>query len=206
MDVLDNYSRPKVVFDVDDVLWPLGEVVARRLGIDPERYFYQFSVKDNPALTEKEREAIIMAFADPRYFMEIEFFAEIENIMRPRELGAIVKIKSNSFSEQIAKLKIQQLLAVVPGLREDDIQTNIIHYGQSHGKTIDPDTTIFIDDSPYNVATSPATANIMPDLGNWNRGAEAMRIINNKPVRYAKSLREINNLVYAQVKHQLRIA
>lgn len=197
-------SRPKVVFDVDDVLWPLGEVVARKLGINSERYFYQFSVKDNPMLTEQEREAVIAAFADPQYFAEIDFFAGIENIMKPCELGAIVKIKSNSFNEQVARLKVQQLLATVPNLCEDDIQMNIIRYGQAHGKTIDRDTTIFVDDSPYNIATSPAITNIMPDLGNWNRGAEAMRIINGRPVRYAKSLCEINELVYAQIEHQLR--
>lgn len=190
----------KVVFDVDDTLWSLGEAVAQKLGIERERYFYHFKVTENPKLTEKERAAVIAAYADARFFREIEFFPGIAEILRPQELGARVIIKSNSFSEEIAKLKIQQLLAAVPGLKPEDIKMNIIDYSRTHGKTIDDDATIFVDDSPFNIATSPARVNIMPDLGGWNQDAEAQKLVQDKTVFYAKDLREINRLVYEQVQ------
>lgn len=198
--------RPKVVFDVDDVLWPLGETIAKHFGIDFERYFHHFKITENSRLTDAEREMIIAAYADTTFFEKIEFFAGAKDILRPRELGAIVKIKSNSFSERIAELKIQQLLAAIPGLTEDDIQMSIIDYDRTHSKTIDDDTTIFVDDSPFNVATSPAHINIMPDLGGWNRDASAQELLRERTVFYAKDLSEINQLVYAQVKEQLKLS
>ena len=193
----------KVVFDVDDVLWSLGGAIAQHFGIEPERYFHHFKVTENEKLSKQEQEAIIAAYADAKFFQEIKFFSGIEDILRPRELGVTVKIKSNSFSERIAELKIQQLLAAIPGLTEDDIQMNIIDYSRTHGKTIDNDATIFVDDSPFNVATSPAKLNIMPDLGGWNSDAAAQELVRNKAVLYAKDLNEINQLIYDKLKTEL---
>lgn len=193
----------KVVFDVDDVLWPLGDVIAKRLGIEPARYYYHFKVTENPKLNRHEQEAIIAAFADAELFKDMEFFPDIENILRPRELGATVAIKSNSFSKEIASLKIQRLLATIPGLQESDIKMNIIDYSKTHSKEIDADTTIFIDDSPFNVSTSPAKVNVMPKLGGWNGDESAQQLIHGKTVIYAENLSEINKIVYKQVEQLL---
>ncbi len=195
-----NSTPAKIVFDVDDVLWPLGMTIVKRLGIEPERYFYHFKVIENAKLSKPAQEAIIAAFADVRFFQEIEFFPGIREILEPRELGAVINIKSNCFSEQIADLKIQQLLAAVPGLTKDDIEVSIIDYSRTHAKAIDTDTTIFVDDSPYNVATSPARVNIMPDLGGWNNDASAKELLRGKTVFYAQTLDDINQLIYAQLK------
>jgi len=196
----------KIVFDVDDTLWPLGEAIADYLGIEKERYYHHFSVRDNSALSKDEQEAIIAAYADVRFFKNIQFFAGIEAILRPREIGAVVQIKSNSFNEQIADLKIRQLLKAVPGLTAGDIKMNIIHYGQAHKKSIDNDATIFIDDSPFNVATSPAEVNILPDLGGWNKDTEAQTLMAGKNIKYSKSLQEINRLIYQETEARLRQA
>lgn len=198
-----NKTELKVVFDVDDVLWPLGETIARHFGIELDRYFYHFKVTENDRLSRQEQEAVIAAYADASFFQEIKFFPGIEELLRPRELGVTVKIKSNSFSEKIAELKIRQLLAAIPGLTEDDIQMNIIDYSRTHGKTIDNDATIFVDDSPFNVSTSPAKINIMPDLGGWNSDAAAQALVQGKNVFYAKDLNEINQLVYSKLQEEL---
>lgn len=197
-----NAGKPglKVVFDVDDVLWPLGETIARHFGIELERYFHHFKVTENEKLSKREQEAVIAAYADTMFFQEIKFFPGVENLLRPRELGVMIKIKSNSFSERIAELKIQQLLAAIPGLTRDDIQMNVIDYSRTHGKTIDEDATIFVDDSPFNVSTSPAELNIMPDLGGWNSDAAAKELVRDKTVIYAKDLNEINQLIYSKLQ------
>lgn len=187
---------PHVVYDADDVLWPLIHVVARRLRIDIKRASAIFSIRDNPKLSTKEQQAIISAFADPSYFQNIEFYPGTAEILRPRELGAKVSINSNSFNQQIADLKREQLLAAIPGLQPEDLRMNIIDYGGTHHKKFAPDTTILVDDSPHNIALSPAIVNYMPMTVRWAWSPTALDMVAQKPVIWKPDLIAINQHVY----------
>ncbi len=199
-------DAPWVVYDVDDILWGLMFRVAKRANLDIKRCMAIFRIRDNQLLTRREQDYIIDAFADASVFENIEFFPGAEDILRPRELGAVVKINSNSFSERIAELKVQQLLAAIPGLTPDDIQMNIIDPSNAYRKPLDPRTTIFVDDSPYNVANSPAIINVMPTFMTWSHCPSAVVEMAGKYVIYRPSLVEINRFVYRAVEHLAKAA
>ncbi len=199
MGILDSNKTSLVVYDIDDIVWLLNYRIAEDLGIDENRFLSTFSVKDNPLLSRDERQKIIAAFADSRYFENIQFMTGVENILAPQQLGAKVVFNSNSFSERIAELKTEQLLAAVPGLRQEQIQMHIIHYGKTHKKALDPSTTILVDDSPFNVALSPALMNVMPAWMPWSYSDEAIEQLADKPVKWCESLDDINDFVYQTV-------
>lgn len=184
-------EKPLVVYDVDDILHPLEYRIADDLGIDVGRFLHTFAILENPKLSDQEREKIIAAFANSKYFQEIEFIDGIERILEPEKYGARVEINSNAFSEDIGRLKREQLLAVVPGLRPEQIKINVIHYGKSHTKTLNPEMTIFVDDSPFNVGLSQALINIMPTWMPWSYSKEALAQLTDKSVTWRDSLNEM---------------
>lgn len=186
-----DQDAPLVVYDVDDILHPLEYRIADDLGIDINRFLYTFSVRHNPQLTIQEQDAIIEAFANSKYFQDIEFIDGVERILEPEKYGARVEINTNAFSEEIGRLKREQLLAAVPGLKPEQIKISVIHYGKSHNKVIDPKTTIFVDDSPFNVGLSAALINVMPIWMPWSYSKEALEQLSSKPVTWRDSLNEM---------------
>lgn len=202
-----SYGKPPlVVYDVDDILWPLMERVTKRLGIDYERATYLFSIHDNPKLTPAERRAILESFANPAIFEDIEFYPGIEDILKVEQLGARVMINSNAFNADIAHLKTEQLLAKVPGLTPENIQMNIIHIADNHKKRMNPDTVIFIDDSEHNIMLSPAVVNVMPvNRPLWCTNHEAIQRLSaaRKTIRWCTDLYDINRFVEITVAYLL---
>lgn len=189
-------KQPVIVYDIDDVLWPLIHHIARRGGIDPARSSAIFSVYDNQLLSSSEQEYIIQSFADATVFEKMSFYPGAADILRPQELGTIVRINSNSFSERIAELKTEQLLALVPGLKPEQIQMNIVNHSSAHKKPLTSDTTILIDDSPKNIHLSPALVNVMPKNLAWSYCPDAIQTVAGKRVVWKPNLQKINEYVY----------
>lgn len=195
-----DQEKPLAIFDIDDVMHLLEHRIANDLGIDINRFLCTFSVRDNPQLTPSEKKAIIEAFANPKYFRDIEFLPGVERITEPQEFGALVGANSNAFSKEIGELKREQLLAAVPGLKPEQIQINVIHYGETHRKELDPRTTVLHDDSPFNVAMSPALLNSMPSWMPWTHSREALQQMASKLVTWHDSLNDMIDFTCAAVR------
>lgn len=197
---------PLVVFDCDDFLWKMMRRIVLHLGLDFQTATAVFAIRENKLLTPAQQDAILAAFADERYFRNIVFEPGIADILKVCELGAEVKINSNAFTEQVAEAKFYSLLAVVPELKPSQIQMNIVSAGPSaQRKTMDPRTTILGDDSPYNIALSPALLDIVPKDMPWSISPKAMEIMRGKRVFCAENLEHTNQLIY-QVVSALRSA
>ncbi len=195
-----NQEKPLAIFDVDDILHLLCYDIAEDLEIDASRFLYTFSVRDNPLLTTSEKEAILAAFADPKYFQNIKFLPGTERILEPQEYGASVGIDSNAFSERIGELKREQLLAAVPGLKPEQVKINVIHPGEAHSKSLDPRTTILHDDSPFNMEQSPALLGSMPRWMPWSYSNEAMDQLTGKLVTWHDDLNQMIDFTCAAVQ------
>ena len=191
-----------VVYDYDDIFWPLLETVCRRLGIDFQRAGAIFKIKENPLLTHEEQEAIIAAFADPAFFQNIQFFPGIADITKILELGAELKINSNAFNAAISNLKTDQLLAAVPDLRPEQIQMNIIDHSISDRKPVDPRTIIFHDDSPHNILKAKAILNSMPEQPAWTHEPHLVNTFKqdlHRQVIWCPDLQAMNQMTYEVV-------
>lgn len=198
-----NQQTPLIVYDVDDILWGLMPRIAARGRLDPQICYALFDLSNNEQLSPDERDYIITSFADADIFRDINFYPGIDQLLRPQELGAKVKINSNCYSHDIAELKITQLLRAIPELTSADIQVNVIDHSQTTRKPLDPTTTILIDDSPHNIANSPALLNIMPSYVAWSSHPSAKQQVQHQSVIWQPSLEAINNFVYQAVEHLL---
>lgn len=197
---------PVIIYDIDDILWPLIWRVATYNGIDPARAGAIFTMRKNIKLTPEEQEAVIASFGDPRMFEDIPFYPGVEEILRPRELGAIVRINSNSFNEEIARLKIVQLLEAVPGLKREDIQMNIISYAQHDQKPFTLAPTFLCDDSPHNQCKSEALIGVMPRTPTWSLyppDVQAMAQAR-KCIVWQDDLIQMNEFVYRATEHLIQ--
>ncbi len=189
-------TKVVIVYDMDDILWSLMTVVCQFCDIEYARATRIFSIRDNDQLTHAEQTAILDAFANPKIFERIQFYPGAADIMRPAELGAIIKINSNAFTSQIANLKRDQLLAAIPGLHPSNIQMNIVNPSTAKHKVLDPDMTIFIDDSPHNIASSSAIINLMPRTIGWTSHPGDIQKIAGKRIHWEDNLLAINTLIY----------
>lgn len=191
----------KIVYDYDDVLWGLNLRAYDRLKI-PFENSVDFSVFDNPHLTPSQREALIATYQTADTFTNIDFFPSIEDILRVEELGATVYINSNCYNQTVLELKRQQLQQVLPQLNPAHIQFNLIGKNANR-KVIDADTDIFVDDSPYNIATSHAKINIMP-VYPWNTTTRAKQLVKAQSTVWCQNLQEITQYIYQTVANQLK--
>lgn len=194
-----------ITYDQDDFLGRLMEPITADLGLDFQTATAKYNIRENPALTSAEREAIFLAFANPKYFQEIDFYDGIEDIMLPCELSSTkIKVKvgvnTHSFTQTISDLKIEQLLDRVRKIQREDIQANVISANEGLHKTHVRIPTILGEDSPYNVACSPALLNIMPETIDWACNNEAREIIGDKLTVWQPSLTAINHYVYELVE------
>lgn len=156
-----RWEKPRIVYDVDDVLWSLDRRVFGQLGIPLEKHI-EYRIQDNPLLTPAEREAVMAAYCDQQTFVDIEFeLPAASEIFRPEQLGAHVEIRSNCYSQAIADQKAMEVARLFPDLRPDQLILQTIST-KTYRKDLRDDTFIFVDDSPYNIAKSDARFNIIP--------------------------------------------
>ncbi len=155
----------KILYDVDDVLWPCTQHVFGKLNIPIERET-DFRIENNPELTPTERDAIIHEFQNADNFAEMNFYASARDILRPEELGAMVGIHSNAYSEAIAQHKLRQIPELLSKIRPEQLIVNVVT-PQTNRKQISSDILAFVDDSPYNIRGSRAKFNFVPRRP-WN--------------------------------------
>ncbi len=167
---IGSTNRPKIVYDCDDVLWPLTERVCKKCHI-PLGKQTVFRIQDDPKLTDDEKQAMAACFDEPENFCEMQFYPEISELADIFALGAEVAINSNCFNKAIAELKRNQLSATLPFLRKKDLHVNVVT-PQSNHKSIGDDVLVFVDDSPYNIARSKSLINLVP-MRPWNTTNDA---------------------------------
>lgn len=209
----------KVVYDVDNVLWPLNRRVFARLKID-WRKDTTYNVLSNPNLTVAERQAVLDIFHQADTFAQIRFFPDAKDILQVESLGATVRIHSHCYTADIAQSKFQQLRQLLPAIKPAFIKMTIISHDPNH-KQIDADAFVFVDDNPYNIITSKAPVNIVPRQP-WNTTPEAAQVLTSgrkvlvetgwqaalpelisrhqRCAIMAENLREVNQIVQQAVK------
>ena len=148
-------SRKKVVFDIDDILWPLNKRAAKMADIAYDD-LVTYSIDDNPRLNEAEKLRLRDVYLDPSLFEDINFYDGIERI---NDLDADVYTNSNVFSRKAEELKKQQLMRKLNIPAENYIFNRVTE--DNAKKQIGPDVYIFIDDCPHNIMHSDAVYNIM---------------------------------------------
>lgn len=147
----------KIIFDIDDILWPLNDRVAKRTNIDTNKLI-TYNPKDNPLLSENEKQRLLDEYNRADLFENIKFSSGIEKI---NNLNADVYINSNVYSQRAIDLKKSQLQKIL-NIPDDHYVFNLITPETSkEPKIIKSDVFIFIDDSPYNIINSNAQNNIM---------------------------------------------
>lgn len=217
-DKLDSMA-PKIVYDVDDVLWSLFQADLNYIGYSRDRDI-DYHYADDPRLSDAEKSAITEAFHLSEVFTKMDFYPETQEILRPEFLGAEVYINSNCFSEEIIEHKRRQLAEILPNLPPERIALNLVTI-QTNRKTIPAEVFAFVDDSPYNIAKSSAKLNIVPEiswtyaqktrdimcqdktlLNDWSRQlpAASRDFSEASYVVIARDLAEVNQIVYQAVK------
>lgn len=172
-----------VVFDVDDILWSLNKRAAKLANVPYEK-LVTFSVPENTLLTLEEKERVLAVYNSDELFEEMEFHNGIERL---NHLKATVHISSNVFGEIPAKLKMENLLRVLT-IPIENIHLNLVT--DPYKKKLPEGTYIFVDDSPYNIANSTATHNIMLKRA-WNTSELANKIMGDIPRVQFDTLDEI---------------
>ncbi len=209
----------KIIFDVDDVLWPLTDSVFDRSSIPCCHGDFHIQSTD---LTLDQQAKILAGFQDPENFKNIEFYAGAKDITRPMQLGYEIQINSNSYNEEIREHKRRQLLEFIPELTEHNLQLSLISESKDHShlkqKRVGSDVLIFVDDSPYNIGSSRAKINIIPRkpwninhkaratatdnhpkvkiFENWRAHLPEIALAKAKTIVYADGLSEINQLIW----------
>lgn len=194
-----------ITYDQDEFLSRLMGPITSDLGLDFQKATAVYHIRENANLSVQECEAILAAFANPKYFQNLQFYDGAENIMLPCELSSTkltvkVGINTHSFTETVAALKTSQLLDFIPGLRPEDIQSNVISASDALRKSHARIPTILGEDSPYNVAISPARVNFMPETIPWACNDMARKIVDGRPTIWLTDLNAINRYVYELVE------
>lgn len=194
-----------VVYDNDDVLFPLNEIICAKRSIDIHK-ITDFYINSNARLTPAEKEIIMQDYKDPNTFANMHYYEGAERIKEVEKLSKLVQvwICSNSFSKEIANHKYRQL-PIITGITPDRIVLNVINSENNTEKKLPDNTTIFIDDSPYNIAKSNAKLNIMVKQP-WNMSTRAIELASSSSgvLRVAKNTLEANSIVVENVKELIR--
>lgn len=190
----------KAVFDIDDVAWDLSGKVAKNVGVDYADLI-DFHILQNERLTMEQRLAVNDYYRDREIFRDMQFYPGFDQVMDLQLIGAIVQMNSNSFSEEVRDDKIPQVTAAAPGVGRENLRFNVVNEKTTLKKRFDDDTYVLVDDSPYNIAISPAVWNIMPRVP-WNQTPKAHEIVKDKTVIYVPAgdfriiIRLVANLLY----------
>lgn len=173
----------KIVFDLDDVAHDPNYRIAQALGIDYEDLI-DFHVLENPRLPMETRIAVNNCYADVRFFRNIKFYRGFERIMDlQQKYPVLVQTNSNSFGVDIRDCKFCAVRQAVPALPPKQMRFGIVGVQTTLQKRFDDDTLILVDDSPYNIALSPAKLNILP-IQPWNQTPKAFDIMKGKPIQF----------------------
>lgn len=173
----------KVVFDLDDVAHDPNYRIAQHLGIDYED-IVEFHTLENPRLPMEIRIAINNCYADASFFRNIKFYPGFERIMElQQKYPVLVQVNSNSFGVDVRDCKFCAVRQTIPDLPPEQMQLGIVGAQTTLRKRFDDDTIILIDDSPYNIALSPAKLNILP-IQPWNQTRKALDLMTGKPIKF----------------------
>lgn len=181
---------------MDDTLWSLNKRICQHTGIPYEKII-TFSIHENPLLTESEKQMTLSSYGNTTMFENIEWFdgiSQLNNMIHDENIN--VFINSNSINETCSALKRRQLHEILD-ISDDHIIMNAIGSKKKNGiqKTIDSDTYIFVDDSPHNVAMSPAKYNIMMKTP-WNQSDTGKAIVKDKNVIYCDNFNHVLKTIY----------
>lgn len=167
---IESHVNPydvSVVFDIDDTIWTQFALAAKAVGVDPAK-LDNFVVQNNPYYTNEEKARLFEAFRDVRLFEQAEFYPGIEKMIALHELGIKIRFDSKSFTEEISAVKRRRLKEKLPFLEDSDLRLVVREKDHAAtGKNIGPDVTFFVDDNPYNILTSAAVYNLLPQK-TWN--------------------------------------
>lgn len=142
----------KVVYDIDDVLNNLNDVVMGELGIERWRV-KQFRIRDNKDLTQEEIDRIQAHYANPDVFARTTICPSIKHILDIETINpeVAVFIHSLSYSEKIKQVKERQLAQAIPEMRHDRILLEV-----GGDKAVLDDIHILVEDSYINCVDSKA--------------------------------------------------
>lgn len=186
----------KIIFDMDDTLWSLNKRICQHTGIPYEKII-TFSIHENPLLTESEKQMTLSFYGNTAMFENIEWFdgvSQLNDMIHDENIN--VFINSNSANDTCSALKHRQLHEILD-IPDDHIIINATGCKKKNviQKTIDSDTYIFIDDSPHNVAMSPAKYNIMIKTP-WNQSDTGKVIVKDKNVIYCDNFNHVLKTIY----------
>lgn len=154
--------KRKVVFDLDDVLWPLNYVACQLLNIDYSK-MVTFGIGDKSELTADEYERLTNLFEDPELWKHIKWEEKALDIYKLERYNAEIYIDSNCKNQDVADFK-RSFLSNTLQIPDERIILNVTQ----SPKVVKSDTFIFVDDLMTNIQNSRATHNIMPTKL-WNR-------------------------------------
>ena len=159
----------KIVFDLDDTLWGLNNLVTSLVGADYNK-ITTFVITDNENFSEEAKAQFIEKYYDINTWKQMVLY-EGANRLRELETDEVrVYINSNCSTTEIMEYK-REILPKLLGIPTERIMLQI---GVRNKPMLD-DMLIFVDDSPNNIKKSTAKYNIVPDKP-WNRDfADAIR-------------------------------
>lgn len=181
---------------MDDTLWSLNKRICQHTGIPYEKII-TFSIPENPLLTESEKQMMLSSYGNTTMFENIEWFdgiSQLNDMIHDENIN--VFINSNSANKTCSALKRRQLHEILD-IPDDHIIMNVIGCKKKNSiqKTIDSDTYIFVDDSPHNIAMSPAKYNIMMKTP-WNQSDTGKAIVKDKNVIYCDDFNHVLKTIY----------
>ena len=163
------YRDRKIVFDCDDILWPLNERIAKAIGVKFSD-LHTFSIFENTRLSKSQRNQVYAAYGDFHTFKHINWYAGAETIMDLENHGKGVKVfvNSNSCQEEIAALKYMQIHQLID-ISDDQLILNVIDADGHKKKDIGDHVFAFIDDSPHNLLDASTKAEHLYTINTpWN--------------------------------------
>lgn len=116
-----NESGPlNAVYDVDDVLNNLNDYVFETLRLHKAK---RFKIPENTdQYTEDQMKSIINMYGDPNTFRNLRYVPGARDICKIEKTGkALTWINSSNYTEDIAKVKLESLIANIPDLNIDRI-------------------------------------------------------------------------------------
>lgn len=183
----DDVPKPiRIIYDLDDVLWDLTHHVMQRAGLG-DKTQTDYLISQDAAFTPSERAQVIAAFSDPDNFKTTKFYPGADEIMDFSAPNVEICVNSNSYSEEVSAMKRQRLRNFYPLMPIECLQINLVT-PDSNYKSIGSDVLVFIDDSPYNIATSKAQFNLMPHKS-WNTTSAAQRLAIGENKTFVKTWR-----------------
>lgn len=150
-------GRLKIVYDVDDTLWGLNDVVYGKMEI-PADMAVTFNCTDNPNLSEQQALDMLALYKDPHTYQLCEFYSGIERVFSADASGdAEVWICSSCHNPAIAFVKNIRLSKEVPHSRPEHF------YFDTDGKHFRVPGDVLVDDRLKNITESDFRYNILID-------------------------------------------